>query len=165
MVVRRRHFNHVRNIHCSFDESVVSFMGQQVVYASCPPPGAEDTHTALRAMSNGKSGCTSGIVPELLKGGGLCFRVALADLLRDVWTQSYAPHDWHHASLVPDPKKGDLRQCDKWREIALFDVGKLCGRIVENKLRSVVENEVLQSQCGFALVVGVLVLYSVLVRY
>ena len=162
---RRRHFNHVRNIHCSFDESVVSFMGQQVVYASCPPPGAEDTHTALRAVSNGKSGCTSGIVPELLKGGGLCFRVALADLLLDVWTQSYAPHDWHHASLVPDPKKGDLRQCENWREIALFDVGKLCGRIVENKLSSVVENEVPHSQCGFALVVGVLVLYSVLVRY
>ena len=159
------HFNHVLNIPSSFDESVVSFMGQRVVYASCPPPGAEDTHTALRAMSNGKSGGTSGIAPELLKGGGLCFRVALSDLLRDVWTQSYAPHDRHHASLVPVPKKGDLRQCDNWRGIALLDVGKLCSRIIENKLRLVVQNEVPQSQCGFALVVGVLVLYSVLVRY
>ena len=36
-------------------------------------------------MSNGKSGGASGIVPELLKGRGLCFRVALADLLPDVW--------------------------------------------------------------------------------
>ena len=95
----RRHFNHVLNIPSSFDESVVSIMGQCVVYASCSPPGAEDTHTALRAMSNGKSGDTLGIVPELLKSCGLCFRLALADLLRDVWTQSYAPHDWHHASL------------------------------------------------------------------
>ena len=39
----------------------------------------------LRAMSNGKSGEASCIVSELLKGGGLCFRVALADFLRDVW--------------------------------------------------------------------------------
>ena len=140
-------------------------MGQRVVYASCPPPGAEDTHTGLRAMSNGKSGGTSGIVPELWKGCGLCFRLALADVLRDVWTQSYAPHDWHHASLVPVPKKGDLRQCDNWQGIALLDVGKLCGRIIENKLRSVVENEVPQSQYGFAFVVGVLVLYSVPFRY
>ena len=82
-----------------------------------------------------------------------------------MWTQSYAPHDWHHASLVQVPKKGDLRQCDQWRGIALLDVGKVCSRIIENKLRSVVENEVPQSQCGFALVGGVLVLYSVLIRY
>ena len=71
-------------------------MDQREVDASCPPPGADDIHTALRAMSNGKSGGASGIVPKLLKGGGLCFRVALANLLQDVWAQSYAPH----ASLV-----------------------------------------------------------------
>ena len=91
--------------------------------------------------------------------------MALADWLRDLWTQSYAPHDWHHASLVPVPKKGDLRQCDQWPGIALLDVGKVCGRIIENKLRSVVENDVAQSKCGFALVGGVMVLYSVLIRY
>ena len=133
----------VLNIPSSFKESVVSSMDQREVDASCPPSGAVDIHIALRAMSNGKSGGASGIVPELLKGGGLCFRVTLADLLRDVWTQSYAPHDWRHASLVPVPKKGDLRQCDNWRGIALLDVvGKLCGRIIQNQLRSVVENEV-----------------------
>ena len=75
-------------------------MDQREVDDSCPPPGADDIHTALPAMSNGKSGRASGIVPELLKGGGLCFRVALADLLPDVWAQLYAKHDWHHASLV-----------------------------------------------------------------
>ena len=69
----RSHFNHVLNIPSSFDESVVSIIGQRVVYASCSPPGAEDTHTALRAMSNGKSGGTLGIVPELLKGCGFVF--------------------------------------------------------------------------------------------
>ena len=42
----RRHFNHVLNIPSSLDELVVSFMGQRVVYASCLPPGAEDTHIA-----------------------------------------------------------------------------------------------------------------------
>ena len=89
----------VLNIPSSFDESVGFSMDQHEVDASCPPPGA-DIHTALRAMSNGESGRASGIVPELLKGGGLYFRVALADLLLNVWVQSYAPHDWRHASLV-----------------------------------------------------------------
>ena len=45
----RRHFSHVLNIPSSFDESVVSFMGEREVHASCPPPGAKDTHAALRA--------------------------------------------------------------------------------------------------------------------
>ena len=90
----------VLNIPSSFDESVVFSMDQREVDVSCPPPGSDDIYTALRAMSNGKSGGASGIVPELLKGDGLCFRLALADLMRNVWAQSYATHDWRHASLV-----------------------------------------------------------------
>ena len=67
-----------------------------------------------------------------------------------VWTQSYAPHDRRHASLVPVSKKGDLCQCDSWRGTALLDVvGELCGRLIQNQLRSVVKNEVPEQQCGF----------------
>ena len=67
-----------------------------------------------------------------------------------VRTQSYAAHDWRPASLVPVPKNGDLRQCDNWRGTALMDAAeKLCGRLIQNQLRSVVENEVPESQCGF----------------
>ena len=55
--------------------------------------GVEDIQTALRDMSNGKSGGALGTVPEL-KGNGLCFGVALVDLLGDVWTQLHAPRDW-----------------------------------------------------------------------
>ena len=51
-------------------------------------------------------------MPKILKGGGLCYRVALADLLGDVWKQLYARHDWRHASLIPVRKKRDLCQCD-----------------------------------------------------
>ena len=79
----------------------------------------------------------------------VCVCAALAGLLRDMWTQSYAPPAWRHARLVSVPKKGDLHQCDNWRGIALFDVGKLCGKIIQNQLISVVENEVPKSQCGF----------------
>ena len=75
-------------------------MDQREVDASCPPPGADDIHTALHALSNGKSDGALGIVPELLKGGGLCFHMAAADLIRNVWAQSYATHDCRHASLV-----------------------------------------------------------------
>ena len=88
----RRHFNHVLNIPKSFDEPAVSCMGQREVYASCLPPGAEDTHTALRAISNEKSSGTSGIVPELLKGGGLCFRVWLLLICCGMCGRSRMPH-------------------------------------------------------------------------
>ena len=67
----------------------------------------------------------------------VCVRDGVRACMRAcVWTQSYAPHDQRHASLVPVSKKGYLRQCDNWRGTALLDVvGKLCGRRIQNQLR------------------------------
>ena len=30
--------------------------------------------------------------------------------------------DWKDAIIVPIPKKGDLRECNNWRNISLLDV-------------------------------------------
>ena len=74
----------------------------------------------------------------------------MVDLLQSAWLDMYAPNDWRNAQLVPVPKKGHLSRCDNWRGIALLDVvGKLCGRIIHDRLQSVVEDEVPESQCGF----------------
>ena len=45
------------------------------------------------------------------------------------------PHEWADAILIPIPKKGQLRCCDNWRDIALLDVvGKVAARIFQNRL-------------------------------
>ena len=53
-----------------------------------------------------------------------------------------------HIILIP--KKGNLEVCDNWRRIASLDVvGKVLARLVQNRLREVVEEILPESQCGF----------------
>ena len=58
--------------------------------------------------------------------------------------------DWKNAVVVPVPKKGDLKCCDNWRGISLLDVvGKLFARIIQERLQSLAEKVLAESQCGF----------------
>ena len=51
---------------------------------------------------------------------------------------------------MPIPKKGDLSLCDNWRGIALLDVAvKVVGRLVQNRLQQIAEQELPDSRCGF----------------
>lgn len=52
--------------------------------------------------------------------------------------------------MVPIPIKGDLTKCDNWRGIALLDVvGKVVGRLIQDRLQQLAANELPESQCGF----------------
>ena len=89
------------------------------------------------------------LCPSYSRLGGSSLQAALVDLLQSAWLDIYAPNEWRNAQLVV-PKKGDLSRCDNWRGIALLEVvGKLCGRIIQDRLQSVLEDEVPESQCGF----------------
>ena len=52
-------------------------------------------------------------------------------------------------------RKGDLKMCDKWREIALLSVaGKSVTRVtivLQQLLLRIIEVELTESQCGFRL--------------
>ena len=50
----------------------------------------------------------------------------------------------------PIPKKGDLSICDNWHGIALLDiVGKVVGRLIQNRLQQFGEETLPETQCGF----------------
>ena len=67
-----------------------------------------------------------------------------------VWEDKCVPQEWAEAILIPIPKKGNLHCCDNWRGIALLGVvGELTARIVQNRLQSIAEQELPESQCGF----------------
>ena len=75
------------------------------------------------------------------------FRALLLNLTHTVWQ---VPREWADAILVPIPKKGNLRNCDNWRGIALLDVvGKVVAKILQERLQQVAEEELPESQCGF----------------
>ena len=58
--------------------------------------------------------------------------------------------DWKDTEIVPIPKKGDIKHCDNWRGISLLDVvGKVFAWILQERLQTVVERVLPESQCGF----------------
>ena len=72
------------------------------------------------------------------------------DLMHTAWRESKVPRDWVNAVLIPIPKKGDLRNCDNWRGIALLDVvGKVMARILQARLQDLAEEVLPEAQCGF----------------
>ena len=86
----------------------------------------------------------------MVKHAGPAFTGALLELVHQVWRESCVPQAWRDAEIVPIPKKGDLSRCDNWRSIAFLDVvGKDVGRLIQNRLQILAEEELPDSQCGF----------------
>lgn len=70
--------------------------------------------------------------------------------MHDIWIEGKVVADWKDALIVPIPKKGDLQQCDNWRGISLLDVaGKVFARLIQERLSSIAERLLPDSQCGF----------------
>ena len=105
---------------------------------------------AVGKMKNGRTGGSSGILPEMVKVA--ChdpdFEDLLLDLVHTAWRERSVPKDWTDAVIVPIPKKGDLSSCDNWRGISLLDVvGKVTARILQDRLQQLAEEQLPDSQC------------------
>ena len=143
----------VLNVVSQYDELELDFVRQHEVASSLADlPDEEDVQLALSQVKNGKAAGSSGILPEMLKVGQESreFICMILTLVRAVWREKCVPQDWRDAILVPVPKKGNLHCCDNWRGIALLDVvGKLVGRVIQNRLQKLAECVLPESQCGF----------------
>ena len=57
--------------------------------------------------------------------------------------------------IVPVPKEGNLQSCDNWQGISLLDVvGKVMGRVFQERLQVITEELLPDSQCKFWRVKG-----------
>ena len=114
------------------------------------PPSEDEVIEALMKMNCGKAGGKNGVLPELLKCCGECLLDQVVELFQTVWKEGSVPQEWKDALVVPIPKKGDLSQCDNCRGISLLDVGgKLFSKIIQQRLLTVAEKVLFDSQCGF----------------
>ena len=74
----------------------------------------------------------------------------LLDLMNDVLERVCAPCAWRYASCVSIPKEGDLSNCHDRRGISLLDVvGKVVARILQERLQTLAEDELPESQSVF----------------
>jgi len=73
-------------------------------------------------MKRGKAGGRTGILSELILCGGPELQCRLLVLTREVWKIGCEVQDWKDAAIFPKPRKGDLKNCDNWRDISFLDV-------------------------------------------
>ena len=63
-------------------------------------------------------------------------------IVHTAWEESGVPREWADTTIIPIPKKGNLRDCNNWRDIALLDVvGKAAARVLQQRLQRLAEEE------------------------
>ena len=142
-----KHFSKVLNVTSQCNQQLINEMPSWETMQ-----GLDDSLLLMswEKVKWGKAGGRTGILPELILCGGPELQHRLLKLMKEVWKVGYVVQDWKDAEIVPIPKKGDLRNCDNWRGINLLDVvGKLFGRILQDRLQLIAEKVLPESQCGF----------------
>jgi len=84
---------------------------------------------------------------ELLKYGGKALAQNITTLCNRIWVTREIPEDWCVGIIIPIPKKGDLRDCNNWREITLLSVpGKVMCSIILDRIKGTVDKTLRQQQ-------------------
>ena len=148
------HFEALFEVNCEIDdtemETIDNFTVPGTATTSDHIPSLEEVRAALFRLKNRKAAGMDGIPVELLKHGGESTVIWLHAIICKVWETERAPKAWKEAALVPLHKKGDPRVCDNYRGISLLSVpGKVYARVLLDRINHVVEQRLLENQCGF----------------
>ena len=90
------------------------------------------------------------ICPEYLKSLDVVGLSWLTRLCSIAWQSGTVPLDWQTGVVVPLFKKGDRRVCSNYQGITLLSLpGKVYSRVLERRIRPIVEPQIQEEQCGF----------------
>ncbi|GAA6085164.1 receptor-type tyrosine-protein phosphatase F-like, partial [Tachysurus ichikawai] len=110
---------------------------------------AEVTEVVEKLLS-GKAPGVDEIRPEYLKSLDVVGLSWLTRLCNIAWRLGTVPLDWQTGVVVPLFKKGDRRVCSNYRGITLLSLpGKVYARVLERRIRPIVEPRIQEEQCGF----------------
>ncbi len=111
---------------------------------------AEEVAEAIGATKAGKAAGFDGVQVEVIKAGGDAMIASLTQLFNKAWASEELPDDWGRGLIVPIHKKGARDLCDNYRPITLLSVvGKMFGKVMNNRLQKVVDPLILDEQGGF----------------
>ena len=144
------HFSKILNIPSEYHSDVIDEMRRHSPRGELDdPPILDELLIALGRLKKGKAGGKTGILPGLLLFGGEVMCDRLLQIMKSAWQAGAVPRYWKDAVIVPIPKKGDLKDCDNWRDISLLDVvGKVFTRVIQERLQHLAEKILPDSQCG-----------------
>ena len=110
----------------------------------------DEVRRAIRKIKSGKASGVCGIQGELLKAGGEVTVKWLQEIYSMVWRTDVVPRDWRRAVIVPIHKKGSRKLCKNYRGVSLLSIpGKVFASILNNRVRKVTEDKVMEEQAGF----------------
>ncbi|KAI3368910.1 hypothetical protein L3Q82_025425 [Scortum barcoo] len=90
------------------------------------------------------------IRPEYLKSLDVVGLSWLTRLCNIAWRLGTVPLEWQTGVVVPLFKKGDRRVCSNYRGITLLSLpGKVYARVLERRIRPIVDPWIQEEQCGF----------------
>ncbi|KAK3532938.1 hypothetical protein QTP70_003794 [Hemibagrus guttatus] len=104
----------------------------------------------VQQLLGGKAPGVDEIRPEYLKSLDVVGLSWLTRLCNIAWRSGTVPLDWATGVVVPLFKKGDRRVCSNYRGITLLSLpGKVYSRVLERRVRPLVEPRIQEEQCGF----------------
>ncbi|KAK3516914.1 hypothetical protein QTP70_028206 [Hemibagrus guttatus] len=104
----------------------------------------------VQQLLGGKAPGVDEIRPEYLKSLDVVGLSWLTRLCNIAWWSGTVPLDWATRVVIPLFKKGDRRVCSNYRGITLLSLpGKVYSRVLERRVRPLVEPWIQEEQCGF----------------
>uniref|UniRef100_A0A8C2ZPF1 Reverse transcriptase domain-containing protein n=1 Tax=Cyclopterus lumpus TaxID=8103 RepID=A0A8C2ZPF1_CYCLU len=114
------------------------------------PISLAEVAKVVKKLLGGKAPGVDEILPEMLKALDIVGLSWLTRLFSVAWGSGTVPMDWQTGVVVPIFKKGDRRVCSNYRGITLLSLpGKAYARVLERRLRPLVEPRIQDEQCGF----------------
>uniref|UniRef100_A0AAV2JNG5 Reverse transcriptase domain-containing protein n=1 Tax=Knipowitschia caucasica TaxID=637954 RepID=A0AAV2JNG5_KNICA len=102
------------------------------------------------SLHGGKAPGVDEIRSDYLKSLDVVGLSWLTRLCSIAWQSGAVPMEWQTGVVVPLYKKGDRRVCSNYRMITRLSLpGKVYSKVLERRLRPMVESRIQEEQCGF----------------
>ena len=74
----------------------------------------------------------------------------LHSICQQIWKTQQWPQDWKRLIFIPNPKKGNIKECPNYHTIALIShASKVMLRILQARIQQYVNHELPDVQAGF----------------
>ncbi|CAH1249934.1 Hypp8727 [Branchiostoma lanceolatum] len=113
-------------------------------------PSYAEFQKALKRMKAWKAPGPDNIPLELIAHGGEVVETRLFMIILRMWETKTVPADLKDATIITIFKKGDRSVCGNYRGISLLSIaGKIFAHVLLDRLLTVAEEVLPESQCGF----------------
>jgi len=130
------------------EETIIFNLGNRDVQ-DFTEPTLDETKSQINNLKNHKSPGEDEIHAELLKKGWKKISFRARKLICCVWTNEELPAEWKTAVLCQIHKKGNIQDCNNYREIVLLNVTyKVLSNFILSRLKGKVEKTLGDYQGG-----------------